>query len=140
MAYFILFLTSLVAATIIPAQSEAVLTGLLLMKEYDAALLLIVATLGNVLGSFINWLLGRAIERFRHRRWFPFKESQLASAEAWYRRYGRWSLLLSWVPIIGDPITVVAGILRERLLVFLLLVTIAKAGRYLVIAVIVLNW
>ena len=140
MAYLILFLTSLAAATIIPAQSEAMLTGLLMWKEHDPALLLIVATVGNVLGSMINWMLGRAIEHYKHKRWFPFKESQLERAVAWYHRYGRWSLLLSWVPIIGDPITVVAGILREKLLVFLLLVTVAKATRYVVIAAIVLNW
>jgi membrane protein YqaA with SNARE-associated domain len=140
MAYLILFLTSLAAATIIPAQSEAMLTGLLLWKEYDPILLLLVATVGNVLGAVINWMLGRAIEHYKHRRWFPFKEAQLESAVAWYQRYGRWSLLLSWVPIIGDPITVVAGILREKLFVFLLLVTLAKATRYLVIAAIVLNW
>ena len=140
MAYLILFLTSLVAATIIPAQSEAMLGGLLLWEEHDTVLLLLAATTGNVAGSVINWVLGRGIVRFQHRRWFPFKEAQLAKAVRWYQRYGRWSLLLSWVPIIGDPITVVAGILRERLGVFLLLVTFAKAARYVVVAAIVLNW
>ena len=140
MAYIILFLTSLAAATIIPAQSEAMLAGLLMWKKHDPALLLIVATVGNVLGALINWMMGRAIIHFKHKRWFPFKERQLQSAVAWYHRYGRWSLLLSWVPIIGDPITVVAGILREKLLVFLLLVTLAKATRYVVIAAVVLNW
>lgn len=140
MAYLFLFLTSLIAATILPAQSEAMLAGLLLTGEYIPWLLLVSATLGNVLGSLINWLLGRAIERFKHKRWFPFKEKQLQKAVVWYQRYGRWTLLLSWVPIIGDPITVVAGILRERVLIFLMLVTAAKAGRYLVIAAIALNW
>ena len=58
----------------------------------------------------------------------------LARAEKWYRHYGKWSLLLAWVPIIGDPLTVVAGVLRETFWVFLLLVSVAKIGRYLVLA------
>ncbi|WP_137045821.1 YqaA family protein [Pseudolabrys sp. FHR47] len=132
--YLGLFLTALIAATILPAQSEAVLAGLLLTGDYAVWALIAVASAGNVLGSVINWLLGRGIERFRDRRWFPVKGDALARAERWYHRYGRWSLLLSWAPFIGDPLTVVAGVLREPFPVFLLLVTIAKVGRYLVLA------
>ena len=137
--YASLFLTALVAATILPAQSEAVLAGLLLTGDYPVWALLAVASAGNVLGSVINWLLGRGIERFRDRRWFPVKPDALARAERWYRRYGRWSLLLSWVPIIGDPLTEIAGVMREPLPMFLLLVTIAKVGRYLVLAAVTLG-
>jgi membrane protein YqaA with SNARE-associated domain len=135
-----LFLTALIAATILPAQSEAVLAALLLTREYPVWALLAVASAGNVLGSVINWGLGRGIERFRERRWFPVKSDALARAERWYRRYGRWSLLLSWAPFIGDPLTVVAGVLREPFPVFLALVTIAKVGRYLVLAAVTLSW
>ncbi|RUY32886.1 DedA family protein, partial [Mesorhizobium sp. M7A.F.Ca.US.001.04.1.1] len=70
---------------------------------------------------------------------FPVKPQAFDRAAARYRRYGRWSLLLSWVPIIGDPLTVVAGVLREPLWSFVAIVTIAKAGRYLVLAGAVLN-
>lgn len=129
-----LFFTALIAATILPAQSEAVLAGLLLTGDYPVWALIAVASAGNVLGSAINWLLGRGIERFRDRRWFPVKREALLRAERWYHRYGRWSLLLSWAPFIGDPLTVVAGVLREPFPVFLALVTIAKVGRYLVLA------
>jgi len=138
-AYSGLFLAAFVAATLLPAQSEAVLVGLLL-AEYAPGLVLLVATVGNVLGSVVNWGLGRGIERFRGRRWFPVGEAALERARATYRRYGRWSLLLSWVPIVGDPLTVVAGVLREPLASFLLLVTLAKAGRYLVLAAVALSW
>ncbi|MEL0286158.1 MAG: YqaA family protein, partial [Paracoccaceae bacterium] len=89
-----------------------------------------VATLGNVLGATFNWWLGRLTENLRAKKWFPVNEKQLQKAERFYGRYGRYSLLLSWVPIIGDPITIVAGILREPLLSFVLLVTIAKCARY----------
>lgn len=133
-----LFLAALAAATILPMQSEAVLVGLLL-ADYSPALLVTVASVGNVLGSVINWLLGRGIERFRDRPWFPVSEARFDRAQCWYRRYGRWSLLLSWMPIIGDPLTVVAGVLREPLPVFLLLVAIAKIGRYVVLAATVLS-
>ena len=129
-----LFLTAFAAATILPMQSEAALAGLLLMKTHPLWLLLAVASLGNVLGSLVNWLLGRGIERFRDRRWFPIGPVSLDRAQAWYRRYGKWSLLLSWMPVIGDPLTVVAGVLREPLPVFLALVAVAKVGRYLVVA------
>jgi membrane protein YqaA with SNARE-associated domain len=129
-----LFLTALVAATILPMQSEAALVGLLLTGAYPVWILIAVASVGNVLGSVINWMLGRGVERFRDRKWFPIKPAALERAQTWYRRYGKWSLLLSWAPIIGDPLTVAAGVLREPFPVFLALVTAAKVGRYLLLA------
>jgi len=132
-AYAGLFAAAFLAATVLPFQSEAVLVGLLL-TGYEPWLLLAVASLGNVLGSLVNWGLGRGVERFQSRPWFPASEAQLERAQRWYHRYGRWSLLLSWVPVVGDPLTVVAGLLREPLATFLLLVAIAKVGRYLVLA------
>ncbi len=98
------------------------------------------ASLGNVLGSLVNWLLGRYVEHFRHKRWFPVNERQLARAQASYHRYGRWTLLLSWVPIIGDPLTLVAGVMREPLWSFLLIVSLAKTGRYLMVMALTLGW
>ncbi|MGA0561381.1 YqaA family protein [Ancylobacter sp. VNQ12] len=132
--YAALFLSALVAATLMPMQSEAVLAGALLAGAQPFWTLIAVATAGNVLGSLVNWWLGRFIEHFRERRWFPVTPARLEQAQGWYRRYGRWSLLLSWAPIIGDPLTMVAGLLREPLPVFLLLVTLAKLGRYLALA------
>lgn len=139
-AYPALFLSALGAATLLPLQSEAVLVALLLAGEHPAWALLLVATLGNVLGSWINWLLGRSIEHYRHRRWFPVSPARLQQAQAWYARYGPWSLLLSWMPVIGDPLTLVAGVMRERLWTFLIIVTLAKAGRYMVLAALTLAW
>jgi membrane protein YqaA with SNARE-associated domain len=133
-AYAGLFLVAFAAATIFPMQSEAGLVGLILTGEYSTVLLVAVASAGNVLGSVLNWLLGRGIERFRGKRWFPVRADALDRAQGWYRRYGKWSLLASWVPIIGDPITVVAGVLKEPFPTFLLLVTIAKTARYAVLA------
>lgn len=132
--YLGLFLAALAAATILPMQSEAVLVGMLLTESYPVFALIAVASVGNVLGSLANWTLGRWIERFRHRSWFPVSGRGMERAQGWYRRYGRWSLLASWLPIIGDPITVVAGTLREPLPTFLLLVSVAKIGRYAVLA------
>jgi membrane protein YqaA with SNARE-associated domain len=133
-AYGSLFLAALLAATLVPAQSESVLTGLLLAGGQPAVALVAVASLGNILGSVINWLIGRGVERFGDRRWFPASASQLARAQAQYQRFGYWSLLLAWVPIIGDPLTLAAGIMREPLWRFLLLVSIGKIGRYSAIA------
>lgn len=131
--YLSLFLSAFVAATIFPMQSEALLVGLLL-SDRPVLLLLAVASVGNILGSLVNWLLGRWLERFRDRSWFPVSNAGLTRAEAWYHRYGKWSLLLSWAPIVGDPLTVIAGVLREPLRVVLPLVALAKIGRYVVLA------
>jgi len=130
-----LFVAAFVSATLFPGQSEAALAGLVL-AGYPPALLLVVASAGNVLGSVVNWVLGRFIEHFRDRRWFPVSAGALERAQGWYQRYGKWSLLLSWAPVIGDPLTLLAGVLREPLPVFLLLVAIAKIGRYIVVMLI----
>lgn len=139
-AYAGLFVAAFIAATILPAQSEAVLAGLIVAGAQSVWLLVAVASTGNILGSLTNWLLGRGIERFRHYRWFPVSECELKRSQAFYIKWGYWSLLLSWVPIIGDPITVIAGIMREPLPRFLLLVSIAKIGRYVVLTALVLHW
>lgn len=133
-----LFLAAFIAATLLPAQSEALLAYLVVQSPHSVALLVAVATLGNVLGSCVNWGLGRFFRHYRDAHWFPVSARQQARAEALYRRYGRASLLLSWVPIIGDPITCVAGLLGEDLRIFVLLVTLAKAWRYCVVASITL--
>lgn len=128
-----LFLSALLSATFLPGQSEVVLAALV-ANHFPVVLLVVVASVGNTLGSVLNWLLGRGIEQFRERRWFPVGPSALVRAQRWYGRYGRWSLLLSWAPVIGDPLTLVAGVMRERLGVFVALVALAKTLRYLVVA------
>lgn len=135
-----LFLAAFLAATVFPFQSEVVLFGMLLTHHYSTVALVAVASLGNILGSCANWLMGRFLAHFEGRRWFPVKRETVARAEGWYRRYGRWSLLLSWAPFVGDPLTVVAGVLREPFPVFLLLVAIAKIGRYVAVAAIAQGW
>ncbi|WP_230374225.1 YqaA family protein [Pontivivens ytuae] len=127
-----LFLAAFGAATLLPFQSEIVLVGLLIAGDLGWLPLLIVASIGNILGSVVNWLMGRGIEHFRHRRWWPVSEAQMDRAQRWYGKYGVWTLLLSWAPL-GDPVTVVAGVMRTPFWLFLLLVTIAKTGRYAVV-------
>ncbi|MBO3760578.1 YqaA family protein [Ciceribacter sp. L1K22] len=139
-ALFGLFSSAFLAATLLPAQSESVLVYLVLAGGHPLALLVTVASLGNVLGSVVNWFLGRGLERYRDRRWFPVSHAALERAQRWYARYGRWSLLASWLPVVGDPITVVAGVLREPLPTFLALVTLAKVGRYLVLVAATAGW
>ncbi|WP_435164844.1 YqaA family protein [Falsirhodobacter sp. 1013] len=128
-----LFGSAFLAATLIPAQSEALLFMLGRQGEIPAATLLVVASLGNILGSIVNWILGRSLHRYRDRRWFPMKPDQRARAEDWYRRWGWWTLLGSWLPVVGDPLTLIAGAMKEPFWRFLLVVSIAKAGRYAVV-------
>lgn len=138
-AYPGLFLSAFGAASLLPLQSEAVLVALLLTGSYSLMGLLLVATVGNVLGSLLNWWLGRELGRWQNKSWFPISPEALDRAGQSYQRYGYWTLLLSWVPVIGDPLTLVAGVMREPLWRFLLLVTVAKAGRYGVLAALTLS-
>lgn len=120
---------SLASATLLPGGSEAAFTGLWCQGHAPWALWL-AATLGNTLGSLINVALGRGARRLRTRRWFPVSRRALARGTLWYRRFGAWSLLLSWAPLIGDPLTVLAGIFRLAWWKSLVLIMIAKGGRY----------
>ena len=138
-AYPGLFAAAFGAASLLPLQSEALLVGLLLANLHPVWALLTVASVGNVLGSLLNWWLGRTLERQGHRRWFPVSTHRLDQARRVYQRVGYWSLLLSWVPVIGDPLTLIAGVLREPLWRFLLLVTLAKGGRYLALGAVTLG-
>lgn len=139
-SYAGLFLAAFAAASLLPLQSEALLVGMLLSERFSITTLLVVATLGNVLGSCLNALLGRFLQRWQNKRWFPVRADQLQKASQHYRRYGRWSLLLSWMPVIGDPLTVVAGVMREPWWSFLVLVTLAKGSRYLLLTALTLGW
>ncbi|MBF0589179.1 MAG: DedA family protein [Magnetococcales bacterium] len=128
--YFTLLATAFLAATILPLSSEALLGAMLLSSEYALWGLWLAATVGNVAGSLFNGWLGRYCLHWQHKRWFPFKEEGLERARARFQRYGIWSLLLAWVPVIGDPITFVAGLMRTPWGLFVLLVTLGKGGRY----------
>lgn len=139
-ALALLFLSALASATLLPGSSEATLLALLAAGQGDPWLLVAVATAGNVAGSTVNWYLGRGIVAFRDRRWFPVSPAALTRAESWYRRFGVATLLLAWVPVVGDPLTVVAGVFRTDLRLFLLLVTLGKAARYVLIAFVYLGW
>ena len=130
-SYFQLSITSFLAATILPLSSELVLSTMLLTNSFNKYLLLIVASIGNIFGSSLNWYLGKKILIFKDKRWFPANDSQIAKSEIYFKKYGIWSLLFAWVPIIGDPLTIVAGILRVKFFTFLLLVSISKISRYI---------
>ncbi len=128
-----LFAAAFGAATLLPFQSEVVFVALLAAEAASPAAILTVASIGNTLGSMVNWVMGRFVEHFRGRRWFPVTEAQLARAQGWYARWGVWTLLLSWAPF-GDGFTVVAGIMRTPLWLFTLIVGAVKTARYALIA------
>ena len=128
-----LFLSAFLAATLIPAQSELGLGYLVINTDYSMVLLVTVASLGNITGATINWFIGRGVARS-----VVSSEKIKASKRYWivmnwYKKYGQWTLLLSWAPFIGDPITVIAGIFKVPLKIFLLIVALAKTSRYVLI-------
>lgn len=132
--YVGLFATAFLAATLIPVSSEVVLGALTAAEGFDIWILVAVATAGNTLGSVLNWLLGRYCLHWRDRRWFPFKQATLERAAERFNRFGLWSLLLAWLPIVGDPLTFAAGMFGVRFPIFVTLVAIGKAARYIAVA------
>ena len=112
---------------------------MLLADTFDKYLLLAISSFGNIFGSSINWYLGTKILIFKDKKWFPVSEKQITRSEIYFKKYGIWSLLLAWVPIIGDPLTVIAGILRVKFLTFLILVSVSKVSRYIFLIFIVFN-
>ena len=132
-SYFQLSLISFLAATILPFYSEVVLTTMYLSNSFETYFLLIFASIGNIMGSITNWYLGKKITLFQNRKWFPVSPDQLERSRKYFQKYGLWSLLLAWVPIIGDPLTLLAGLLKVRFSIFFLLVSISKISRYVFI-------
>ncbi len=118
MIYISLFTVAFMVATIVPFGSEMYFATLLSLNKYNNLLLLIAASIGNVLGSVFNWVCGYYVNYFIKKPWFPIKQDKIAKGTAIFNKYGKWSLLLSWVPFIGDPITFVAGTLRFSLVPF----------------------
>ena len=132
-SYVKLFIISFLAATILPLSSEIVLTTMILTNLFEKIILLIVASFGNILGSVFNWYLGKKIMIFQDRKWFPVSPKQLNKSQKYFQKYGLWSLLLAWVPVIGDPLTLLAGVLKVRFSIFFILVSISKISRYVFI-------
>ena len=104
-----------------------------LSNSFETYFLLIFASTGNILGAITNWYLGKKITIFQNRKWFPVSPDQLNRSQKYFQKYGLWSLLLAWVPIIGDPLTLLAGVLKVRFGIFFLLVSVSKISRYVFI-------
>lgn len=132
-----LFVSAFTSATLLPGTSEAALAALLAFGTVPVATAVTVATLGNTLGSLVNWAIGRFLARYRDHPRFPVSGAQRERFQRWYDRWGVWTLLLSWVPVVGDPLTVVAGLMRAPLRWVIPIVIVAKAGRYMAVAGIV---
>lgn len=125
-----LAISAFTSATLLPGTSEAVLVALQLANAAPPWLLIATASFANVAGSCVNWFMGRFMAHYVGRRWFPVSEAQIERAERWYGRYGWPSLFASWVPVVGDPLTVIAGFLRTPFWLFLGVVAFAKTARY----------
>jgi membrane protein YqaA with SNARE-associated domain len=139
MVYLSIFFLSFFAATILPFSSELTLASLLSTNTFSSSLLIAAASLGNILGSIFNYLLGFYLLKHLQKKWFPFKTKHILSASKWFNKFGVWSLLLAWVPVIGDPITFIAGISKINFYIFIFFVSLGKILRYLVLAVTVNN-
>ena len=137
--YIILFTSSFASSTILPGHSEITLIALITQKKYEVFYLVFFASLGNILGSVLNWYLGLYFLKFKNKKWFPFNENQIKKVSKFFLEYGKWSLLLSWVPFIGDVLTLVAGMFRVPLYQFVVIVSVAKVSRYIFVSLIALN-
>lgn len=131
-AYLGLFFSAFLAATLVPAYSEILFAGLL-AAGYAPWALLAWASAGNTLGAAVNWVLGRYLLHFQERRWFPFRTDTLGAAQRWFNRWGVWSLLFAWLPVGGDALTFIAGMMRVPFWLFFLLTAIGKTARYAIL-------
>lgn len=138
-SYWLLFGSAFLAATIFPFYSEVLLLALLADGK-SVVWLWVFATAGNTLGAAVNWVLGRYLLHFENRSWFPFKPDKLGVAQKWFQRYGIWSLLFAWLPVGGDALTFIAGMMRVNFWVFFILTLIGKGLRYLVVMMIALGF
>ena len=132
-SYPALFALSFLASTLIPVGSEWLL-AVMLVRQNDPVMTVAVATLGNTLGACTTWAIGLYGGPFLIRRVLRIDAAAEASAERIYRRYGAWSLLLSWLPVIGDPLCLLGGILKVGFRRFFLLVFAGKLARYAIVA------
>ena len=128
-----LFFSALLSATLLPGSSEALLVYKLGEGEH-ALMTVLSATAGNLLGSIITYAMGRSGNVALHRRWLRIDDEALARAEAWFGRWGRFSLLLAWLPVVGDPLCLFAGLLRAGFGPFVILVATGKLARYSLLA------
>lgn len=133
-AYGAVFLAGFVAATLFPASSEAVLVGFLVGGTGEPWVLVAAATAGNTLGGVFNWFCGRLLAAGEGSRWFPVPAGKLDRPRRWFARFGQPALLFSWLPVVGDALTVAAGVLRVPLGRFVLLVGTGKGLRYALVA------
>ena len=137
--YTSLFISSFLSSTLLPGHSELTLTAFILMKKHPVINLIFFASTGNILGALINWCMGYYLTKLKDKKWFPLNKLQLTRASKWFLKYGKWSLFFCWVPIIGDPLTIVAGIFRFPIHIFILIVSFAKTMRYVIIYLITTN-
>jgi membrane protein YqaA with SNARE-associated domain len=138
LSYWLLFGSAFFAATIFPFYSEVLLVTLLTQGK-STWLIWLFATVGNTLGAVVNWILGHYLLHYQTRTWFPFKLTELSRAQRWFQRYGVWSLLFAWLPVVGDALTFIAGIMRVNFFLFLILTAIGKGLRYWVVIIITLD-
>ena len=138
--YASLFISSFLSSTLLPGHSEIILTAFIFLKKYPIIDLIFFASIGNILGSILNWCIGYFITNLKDRKWFPINKSQLTRASSWFLKYGKWTLCLSWVPLIGDPLTIIAGIFRVPIYTFILIVSLAKTMRYVFISLVATNF
>lgn len=130
--YLGLFLTAFLSATLLPGASELTLVALM-QGQYDLWLLWVFATTGNTLGAVVNYFMGRYLLHFEGKKWFPFKSGALKHSQKWFQRYGTWSMLFAWLPLVGDGLTFIAGVMKMNFYLFIVLVAVGKGARYAVL-------
>ena len=137
--YTSLFISSFLSSTLLPGHSELTLTTFIFLKKYSIIDLIIFASIGNILGSILNWCMGYYLTNLKNRKCFPINTSRLTRASSWFLKYGKWTLFFSWVPVIGDPLTIIAGVFRVPIYTFILIVSIAKIMRYFFVSLVATN-
>jgi len=134
--YLLIFSISFLAATILPLGSESTVVYYILM-DYNVYVIVLVASVGNYLGALTNYYVGYLGEKTILSKYIKPEKKKMIEAKRYFDKYGVPILFFSWVPIVGDALTVFAGVVRSDIKKFTFFVFAGKFARYAVLAILI---
>lgn len=130
----LVFIAGAISASILPGTTEVAMATAIGAFKLAPIPVIAAATAGSVAGSGVQWAIGRFLASYRDHRRFPLKAADYDKYAAWFQRYGVWALIMSWLPGVGDVLTLVGGLFRTPFWLSMVLVGLAKGARFALFA------